>query len=412
MKRGVVVDAFASGSLFAPEFKKKGFEMIHVRTTKTPTVAYINAPFNRGDFVLDIYEPDKEKLLLILKDKEIQFVVVGAEGSSELADFLSENLHVPTNGTSKSGARRDKFEMVELVAKAGLKTAKQIKTSSVLEAIDFAKKLPKFHVVLKPLRSAGTELVSIVNDEEDLKAGFEKIINSKTQFNEENTKVCVQEFMIGDEYAVDTVSCNGKTVVTDIWKYHLTDANGVKDFYDYHELVSPSNPRMALLNEYTVKVAKALGIKWGPNHPEIMLTKEGPKIIETNARLAGSGLPKLATVGLGQSQIELTVAAYTNPRKFDELSKRKAILSKNCFWVNLISHQEGILKNLDKFSEIEKLQSFYSKVIEVNVGEKIKKTVDLTTTPGFVFLVNEDKNQIMNDYNFIRDIENNGLYEV
>jgi L-ascorbate metabolism protein UlaG (beta-lactamase superfamily) len=41
MKTGVIVDAFSSGSLLAPEFKKEGFQLIHVRTSKVQIVLAI-----------------------------------------------------------------------------------------------------------------------------------------------------------------------------------------------------------------------------------------------------------------------------------------------------------------------------------------------------------------------------------
>ncbi|MGH7246158.1 MAG: ATP-grasp domain-containing protein [Candidatus Levyibacteriota bacterium] len=412
MKTGVIVDAFASGSLLAPAFKKAGYQLIHVRSTEKPTIAYINAPFHTDDFILDLYEPNKEKLVALLKEHDVQFVIPGIEISIELADFLSEALQLRTNGTKLSAVRRNKFDMVELIRQKGLHTAKQIKTSSEDEMITFAKSLPMFHVVLKPLRSAGTELVFIVTGEQDARQAFRKILSVKTQFDEKNEAVCVQEYLVGHEYVVDTVSANGKTVVTDVWLHNFAEVNGVKDFYDYDELISPADPSVQELCDYTIKAVEALGIMWGPAHPEIMLTKNGPAVIEIGARMGGAGLPRLAQIGLGKGQVEYTVAAYTDEKLFNEMAAETPTIKNHCLWVCLLSYETGTLKNMDKFTEIEKLPSFYEKIIEVNVDGPIKKTVDLTSTPGFVFLVHPDKEILMKDYRRIRELEKNGLFEV
>ncbi len=412
MKTGVIVDAYSSGSLLAPEFAKKGYQMIHVRSKEIPDRAYTNAPFQKKDFIEDIYEPDPQKLLERLKQYDIRFVIPGIETSVELADFLSESLNLPTNGTVLSFARRDKYEMVKLIRKAGLHTARQIKTNSLEEMLTFGRSLSQFHVVLKALRSAGNDLVFIAKNEEEARVGFEKILATKTQFMENNTTVCVQEFLEGEEYIVDTVSANGHVVVTDIWRHTFSPANGLPVFYDYDELLSPSDPDAAELCEYTVKAVKALGIKWGPAHPEIMLTPDGPAVIEIGARLAGAGIPKLARIGLGKAQVEYTVAAFTDVKEFENMVKEKVKRANYCLWVLLLSHNEGILQNLEKFNDLEKLPSFYEKILEVKVGEKIKKTLDLTSTPGFVFLVHPDRNVVMNDYKKIRELEENGLFPV
>jgi len=411
-KIGVIVDAFSSGSLLAPEFIKRGYTMIHIRTSRVPYYGFMHTPFRKQDFALDIFEKNIKKLISKLKKYNVSFVIAGTEPAVELADTLAEELQVVGNGTKYSHARRTKYEMIETIRKAGLRTAKQIRTSSFKKAIAFANSLPVFDIILKPERGSGGNLVFHATNELEVKNAFRQILSHKTDYGEKNSDVCVQEFLVGEKYAVNTVSCNGKCVVTDIIKYKLSDANGVP-FYDYDEILSPRDgPVLTEMEEYTKKAVLALGIKWGPAHPEIMLTKDGPVVIEIGARLAGAGLPRLEKEALGQGQVEFTVAAYIDRNEFNKLSKKSVKIINHCFLVYLNSHKEGILKSVNKFSKIEKLLSFSRMLIEVSAGDRIRKTIDMDTIIGLVYLVHKRRSQVIKDYGYIRKLEQEGLYDV
>lgn len=409
----MIIDAFSMGAVLASELRNRGYDLIHVRTTEAPTTLYSHYVINDEDFLLDLYDEDPERLIEQLSQYDLSFVIAGTEPAVELADFLSEKLNLPnTNGTALSKARRDKFEMIETIRKAGLRTTQQIKTSSVEEAIAFAKSLPVFRVVLKPLQSVATDLVSEATNEEELRLNFQKILSKKSVIGKANQEVCVQEFIVGEEYIVDTVSCNGKTVVTDIWKYTKNRFNGVPFFYDYAEILDSSDPALAALKDYTLNVVAALGIQWGPAHPEIMLTEDGPVVVEVGARMAGAGHPILATAVQNYGQMELTVKAYTDKEDFFKTIQEPVKLLKANLWVLLRTSQTGKVKSLEKFSSVRELSSFYRLNLNIKTGDLLEKTVDEGNMPGIVFLVHEDRDTVMKDYVAIRALEENGLYNL
>jgi biotin carboxylase len=59
-----------------------------------------------------------------------------------------------------------------------------------------------------------------------------------------------------------------------------------------------------------MRVLDALGIRFGPAHTELMLTKEGPLLIEIGARLDGSDAPIIGERAYGINQIHLTADCY------------------------------------------------------------------------------------------------------
>jgi hypothetical protein len=413
IQTGAIVDAYSSGALLATKLREQGHRLIHIRTTKMPVVLWAHYTINTEDFFLDLYDEDPNNLVEELAKHNVSFVIAGTEPGVELADLLSEKLQLhSTNGTTLSKARRDKFIMINTIKQAGLKTTQQIQTASVNEAIAFAQSLPTFKVVLKPLRSIATDSVFEATNEQELRENFHKILSKESVMGEANEAVCVQEFIVGEEYIVDTVSCNGTVVVTDIWKYTKNKFNGVPFFYDYAEILNLSDPALTSLKEYTVKVVIALGIKWGPAHPEIMLTKDGPVVVEVGARMAGAGHPILVETAQDYGQMELTMKAYTDEAGFREMAEQPPQLLRANLWILLRTSRSGVIKSLDKLTEIEELPSFYRMKLGIKVGDILEKTIDEGNMPGIVFLAHEDRGVVMRDYATIRRLEAGDLYDV
>src|SRR5262249_49724637 len=157
-----------------------------------------------------------------------------------------------------------------------------------------------------------------------------------TMFGERNNEVCVQEFIEGREYVIDTVSRDGAVVVTDMWAYHFADRNGVPFLYDRTELLSPDDPHAGELEDYTRRVLDALAIRWGRAHCEVMLTRAGPTIIEVGARLAGAAIPRYAHAAGKISQVSLTADAYTDSAAFAAARSYRPAHDKTCYMVSMI----------------------------------------------------------------------------
>ncbi|MBI2343387.1 MAG: ATP-grasp domain-containing protein [Deltaproteobacteria bacterium] len=62
--------------------------------------------------------------------------------------------------------------------------------------------------------------------------------------------------------------------------------------------------------DYAVRVVQALGLDRGIFHIEIMLTKDGPRLIEANPRLIGGTGPRMLWHGCGINIYELLIAIF------------------------------------------------------------------------------------------------------
>lgn len=222
----------------------------------------------------------------------------------------------------------------------------------------------------------------------------------------------IQEFLEGKEYVVDTVSRNGVHKVVTIWEYDKRQCNGADFIYFGLRLKSATDPRCRDLIDYQKKVLDALEIRHGAGHGEVMLTPDGPCLVEVGARPhggEGSWVP-MVNKCLGTSQVKALVDTFLDPEIFDA-TPDEPILSE---WfgceVDFVARKSGILVALPKLDDCKKLKSFFEMDIFVKPGEKLNMTIDCITTPGNVRLVARDRFEMEADILRLRDLEQDGFF--
>ncbi len=138
-----------------------------------------------------------------------------------------------------------------------------------------------------------------------------EVFNMTGVYGEKLNELVIQEHINGQEYVVDTVSCNGTHRVTMIWKYNKVKTAEGDNIYDYDETISELGIGEAGLVEYAYDVADALGVKYGPIHGEYMVDEKGPVLIEVNCRPHGGYLDrKFMDFISGQHETDSALDSY------------------------------------------------------------------------------------------------------
>lgn len=412
----IVVDAYSTGKKLALDFKSKGYDCIHIQSSHAlPTDKFSHS---KNDFIKNlIYDGKIDTLLTELTPYKIKLCIAGSESGVELADVLSEKLGLATNGTLYSQTRRDKYLMIETVRQAGLNTVKHIKSKELPEIIEWVKReIGQYPIVLKPLKSANGDGVFFCNNENEVKVAYQQILNSLNFFGQENEELLAESFNYGQEYIVNTVSCENpdtreiKHIVAEIWRVFRKSGTTI---YDRAEIVSQDEKEYFILSDYTFKVLDALHIKNGAGTTELKYTPDnGPILIETAARIMGGAPLSLSNELFGYNQLSLTTLSYLNPHLFFHMTTLSPFPEKQFgMGVILISDAQGEVKTDIDLSKFEKLKTLHSYVLEMSKGSMLKKTIDSLTSPGEIYLLSPDKNALIADYKEIRRIETDGLYQ-
>ena len=405
-----MVDAYAAVRSLVLEFRKQGCSVVRVQSTRDVPLVYRSAPYVRDDFIADIvHDGDVAATLTTLAAFTPLAVVSGGESGVELADLLAERLGLPGNGTALSTARRDKHVMVETVRAAGLRAARQLRATDAGELAAWHRELGG-RVVVKPLRSAGSQGVFFCDTPEESAAAFRSLAGTDDVFSRANDGAVAQEYLPGTEYMVNTVSRDGRHHVCDIWRTSRVSANGVLDLCDALALTDSGDRAAAPLTHYAFQVLDALGIRHGPAHVEIRMTPAGPCLVEAGARIAGGGIPASAGLGIGASQLEWTVEAYLRPHDFRARAHDPYILRRYCAIAGMVSPVRGVLSQYRGIEEIQRLESFHALATPVKPGQDIALTVDDLTYPVIVTLLHDLEEVVQRDLNTIRHLDGTGFY--
>ncbi|MBN1684980.1 MAG: ATP-grasp domain-containing protein [Gammaproteobacteria bacterium] len=404
-KIALIVNGHRIGVTYAPRLKVRGYDCVHVQSSRDLPASCSNS-FVPNDYIENIiYTGNLDEIIQKLAKYPIEFVLPGNETAVELADVLSEQMGLRSNGTALSEARRNKFKMIEAVKRHGLKTVKHIESDRLDDILKWVKQHGIWPVVLKPLNSAGTDLVFFCFNETQVKEAFSRIYQHKNVLGLKNEAVLVQSFLRGTEFIINTVSLDGRHFLSDIWQYKKRHILGACSVYECTKIFPHHFPKSRELVNYAFEVSNALGIKYGPAHHEIMLTEEGPVLVETGARCMGVIPPDLVVEAIGRSQVDLMLDSYTDPTLFLEKIQQPYKIAKH-FWIKHIHvYQVGQLKQILYIDQIKQLPSFRFMDLAVAPGSKLERTVDLHTSPGIIFLMHPDKEVVLQDYRTIRRLE-------
>ncbi len=257
------------------------------------------APGNAGIAELaecvDISVMDKENLVKFAKEKNIDFVIVGPDDplAAGVADaFLDEG--IKTFGPRKNAAiiEASKAFSKDLMKKYDIPSAAYEVFDNAEEAMEYVKTC-KIPVVLKADGLALGKGVLICMTREEALAGVEELMVDK-KFGSAGNKIVIEEFMTGREVSVLCFS-DGKTILP------MTSAQDHKRAGDNDTglntggmgTFSPSPFYTKEVDEFckanvyqkTIDAMRAEGREFkGVLFCGLMLTPDGPKVLEYNAR--------------------------------------------------------------------------------------------------------------------------------
>lgn len=397
----IIVNPISSGIELAPAFKARGIPVIAV-TLHSLEWAGFGTNIQHADFIEII--PNQSNLVELLKPYNPLAIIPGDEEGVPLAESLASALTPQlANDPEKALHRLHKALMQQCLNDASVPALKTLNTASEKEAETWIKTngLVDSSFIIKPPISAGSDKVFHIPAKGDWKKAFHQVLSEPSKLTGNmNETVVVQEEAIGTEYAVGTVSANGSHYLTHLIKYNKTSFNGRKTVYDHVEFIPFNEEAHGDLFAYTKEVLTALGIRWGAAHTEIILTKPGPRLIETGARMCGGPVVGFAREATGSSQADKLVEIYVD----GDVAIKEYTFKKTVVPVFLKSLMTGTITNIEVLAELNTLPTFLNKYIWFKNGDLVPQTIDYLTSFGIVALAG-DRESIFRDYQKIRQIE-------
>jgi biotin carboxylase len=397
----VIVDPTSSGIELAPAFRARGIPAIAV------TLSYEEWPefgskMRASDFVEVI--PNQAGIEDLIAKYDPIGIIPGTEQGIPLAERLAARLTpAQANDPAKSRHRSHKSLMQEALREAGVPALKTLHTASAetAEAWLHENGLTDVPLILKPPSSSGSEMVFHIEAGGDWKKAFHHILTVDSVLSwKPSETVVIQEQAIGTEYAVGTVSAGGRHALVHLIKYNKISAGDRKTVYDHVELVAYDPAVLGELLDYTRRALDALGVRWGATHTEIMLTPDGPRLIETSARMIGGPVVGFARAATGSSQADKLVEAYVD----GDIPAMEFTLKQTVVSVFLKADRAGTAVNLEVLDAAATLSTLLLKYVWIKNGDRVPRTIDYLTSIGMIALAG-DREAIFEDYKRIRELE-------
>jgi biotin carboxylase len=236
------------------------------------------------------------------------------------------------------------------------------------------------------------------------------VLGACNLYGEPNEAVVVQRRLHGVEYYVNTVSYRDAHRVAEMWQYTKRRSAGGSPLYDYEHPIEASDPRAPGLREFVFAVLDALGVGTSAAHAEVMVTADGPVLIEVASRLGGATVPALVEKYAGVSQVTLFAESLLDPRRLAGFDDRADRWSATVRSVSFINHVAGTVRSDAWLDRVLSLPTAAEVSVHLSVGEHLVRTTDLINSPGFVYLISDDADAVRRDYDTLRAWERAGLY--
>lgn len=250
--------------------------------------------------------------------------------------------------------------------------------------------------IVKPADNSGSRGVFLINDICDKELIKEAYEDSKKYSR--SGEMIVEEFMEGSEVSVETLSIDGNVHIIAITDKLTTGAP---------QFVEMGHSQPSYLSEDTqnkIKLVasaavKAIGIKDGPSHTEIIVTSDGPKIVELGARLGGDNITThLVPLSTGVDMVRccIEIALGQKPGIKRTVGKGSAI---RYFRTN-----SGRIFNISGIDQAEKIDGVRQINFIKNIGDDIDNIQSSLDRIGYVIAQAEDASKAIDVCNKVQDL--------
>jgi len=352
-----------------------------LKITESPTANKLFIlPGNPGTRFLgenvNINPSEQTKIVEFCKEKKIDLVVIGPEQPlvDGLANVLREN-QINVFGPNKEAAliESSKHFAKKVMKEADVPTAKYLPfTSTMLEPAKEYIKSKKYPCVIKVDGLAAGKGVIICNNSSEAEAALELIFRDNV-FRESGEKVLVEEFLIGDEVSVFAI-CDGNDFIClpasqDHKRIGDNDTGkntGGMGAYAPAPIVTPQLFEQ-IKNRILYPVVRTLNKRnagfIGCLYAGLIITEEGPKVIEFNCRFGDPETQVVLPIIKGDFLRLLYTAALG---KID----KSAVEYNGGSSVCVVAASKGYPDSYNKGFEITGLDELRADVIVYHAGTK------------------------------------------
>lgn len=273
------------------------------------------------------------------------------------------------------------------------------------QAIHFAKSYG-FPVVLKPANLSKSMLVTICRNLDELEAALVVSFASAPTLYQKYTlgqqpRFIIEEFVSGSTHTVAAFTDRLGRVAFAEGIVDNTSAQqiGYNDSFIFSRCLPSklTTAEQASLYECAENGITALGIRSCPAHVELILSPDGPRIIEIGARIGGYR-QTLYNLACGYDLTRAALVSYRGnlPDFTQSRHNASAVLE-------LFPRFKGAFRGIENLTLVNNLPSLASLNLAAEVGETIGRSAEGYKAAASIILSHVDRTQLEHDIRAVRD---------
>ncbi|MFI9628864.1 ATP-grasp domain-containing protein [Streptomyces sp. NPDC052042] len=259
-----------------------GYEVVHVQKPSAFDPAVVE---HCAQLLLVDYQdvPTTTALVRALHERSpFTRVFTQTEAAQVVAGHLTETLGLPGNGARTTRLLHDKPALRALLNEHGIGPVPMLVRPGLEEFRDFVK--AHDGAVLKPTMgsgSLGVRMVTALDQVDEAWAWREEFAMESFM---------AEQLLTGEELSVETFSAGGRHLVVAVTGKET--GGGVVEIG--HVVPAPlSAEDLTAVHELVTATLDAVGLVDGPAHTEVILTADGPRVIESHSRRGGDRINDL-----------------------------------------------------------------------------------------------------------------------
>ena len=230
-----------------------------------------------------------------------------------------------------------------------------------------------FPCISKPTDNSGSRGVMLIHNEGELRSAI-----AYSSENGRGGSVIVEEYLKGPEVSVEIITLDGEPHVLNVTDKLTTGAPHFVEMGHNQPSMLPISD-LEKIRDLACRAVKAVGIKNGPAHVEIMLTENGPRMVELGARMGGDCITThLVPLSTGINMIDATmrISCGETPDIEQKFSKGSAI--------RYFNPKAGTIKEILGVDEALKIEGVKEISFVKKIGDTVGSIGSSTDRAGFV----------------------------
>ncbi|HDR3897139.1 ATP-grasp domain-containing protein [Bacillus sp. FSL W7-1334] len=300
---------------------------------------------------------------------------LGHDELMEPAYQIAEKHGLSLNSLESINIINDKYKMREMLTKHGISTVRYKKALNISEISGIVKTFG-YPLILKPTNLSGSRGVTLCKDYHDV-VEWENLMEKHKYLG----PFLVEEYLEGSEVSVEALTFEGKHEIIGLTDKIKTPLPLFVELGHVHPSQLPIDIQEEVKNT-VIDFLNLTNYQFGPTHTELIITKEGPKIIESHTRLAGDRIPVLVEAATGIC-MEEAIFKLLNSKKVSFAKKDEVAMIKYFQW------EKGEIEDIKGLEIIEKTPDVLMFESTLKAGDMVPDIVDSDSRYGYIIVKGE-----------------------